>query len=83
MIVTIGTQYLFRGFLLAFVGTVWIMSLPPTMGAFGRLPLFQFESATGATITMPFYFLVLPAAAILTVDIEPHFDGPRDFCDGW
>ena len=66
LIVTIGTQYLFRGFLLAFVGTVWIMSLPPTMGAFGRLPLFQFESATGATITMPFYFLVLPAAAILT-----------------
>src|SRR5690606_1406300 len=66
LIVTIGTQYLFRGFLLAFVGTVWIMSLPPTMGAFGRLPLFQFESATGATITMPFYFLVLPAAAMLT-----------------
>lgn len=66
LIVTIGTQYLFRGFLLAFVGTVWIMSLPPTMAAFGRLPLFQFESATGATITMPFYFLVLPAAAILT-----------------
>jgi len=64
LIVTIGTQYLFRGFLLAFVGTV--MSLPPTMGAFGRLPLFQFESATGATITMPFYFLVLPAVAILT-----------------
>lgn len=66
LIVTIGTQYLFRGFLLAFVGTVWIMSLPPTMGAFGRLPLFQFESANGATITMPFYFLILPAAAILT-----------------
>jgi simple sugar transport system permease protein len=66
LIVTIGTQYLFRGFLLSFIGTVWIMSLPPQMGAFGRLPLFQFETATGATVTSPFYFLVLPAAAILT-----------------
>lgn len=66
LIVTIGTQYLFRGFLLAFVGTVWIMTLPPTMSAFGRLPLLQFESANGATITLPMYFLVLPAAALLT-----------------
>lgn len=66
LIVTIGTQYLFRGFLLSFIGTVWIMSLPPQMGAFGRLPLLQFESANGATITLPFYFLVLPIAAIAT-----------------
>ncbi len=66
LIVTIGTQYLFRGFLLSFIGTVWIMSLPPQMGAFGRLPLLQFESAKGATITLPFYFLVLPIAALVT-----------------
>ncbi|MBC8130122.1 MAG: ABC transporter permease [Rhizobiaceae bacterium] len=66
LIVTIGTQYLFRGFLLAFIGTVWIMSLPPVMGAFGRLPLFRLEAANGAIITLPAYFLILPAAAILT-----------------
>jgi simple sugar transport system permease protein len=66
LIVTIGTQYLFRGFLLSFIGTVWIMSLPPQMGAFGRLPLLQFESANGATVTLPFYFLVLPIAAVIT-----------------
>lgn len=66
LIVTIGTQYLFRGFLLSFIGTVWIMSLPPQMGAFGRLPLLQFETAAGATVTLPMYFLVLPAAAIVT-----------------
>ncbi|TCR67912.1 ABC transporter permease [Rhizobium sp. BK376] len=66
LIVTIGTQYLFRGILLSFIGTVWIMSLPPQMGAFGRLPLFQFEATNGATITLPFYFLVLPIAAVLT-----------------
>lgn len=66
LIVTIGTQYLFRGILLSFIGTVWIMSLPPQMGAFGRLPLLQFEAANGATITLPAYFLVLPVAAVLT-----------------
>ncbi|MDK1387936.1 ABC transporter permease [Sinorhizobium sp. 8-89] len=66
LIVTIGTQYLFRGFLLSFVGTVWIMSLPPQMGAFGRMPLFQFESANGAVVTLPFYFLILPVAALVT-----------------
>ena len=66
LIVTIGTQYLFRGALLSFIGTVWIMSLPPQMGAFGRMPLLQFESANGAMITLPFYFLVLPLAALVT-----------------
>ncbi|MDK1377347.1 MULTISPECIES: ABC transporter permease [unclassified Sinorhizobium] len=66
LIVTIGTQYLFRGFLLSFIGTVWIMSLPPQMGAFGRMPLFQFESANGAVVTLPFYFLILPIAALVT-----------------
>lgn len=66
LIVTIGTQYLFRGFLLAFIGTVWIMSLPPQMGAFGRLALLRFEAASGATITLPAYFLALPIAALVT-----------------
>ncbi len=66
LIVTIGTQYLFRGALLSFIGTVWIMSLPPQMGAFGRMPLLQFESASGATITLPMYFLFLPLAALVT-----------------
>lgn len=66
LIVTIGTQYLFRGVLLSFIGTVWIMSLPPQMGAFGRMPLLQFETASGATVTLPFYFVVLPLAALLT-----------------
>jgi len=66
LIVTIGTQYLFRGFLLSFIGTVWIMSLPPQMGAFGRMALFQFETANGAAVILPFYFLVLPIAAVIT-----------------
>jgi simple sugar transport system permease protein len=66
LIVTIGTQYLFRGFLLSFIGTVWIMSLPTQMGSFGRMKLVQFESANGAMVTLPLYFLVLPVAAFVT-----------------
>jgi simple sugar transport system permease protein len=66
LIVTIGTQYLFRGFLLSFIGTVWIMQLPAQMGAFGRMPLLQFESSNGAITTLPVYFLVLPVAALVT-----------------
>lgn len=66
LIVTIGTQYLFRGFLLAFVGTVWIMDLPPQMEAFGRAPLLAFDAANGAHIVLPAYFLVLPIAALAT-----------------
>jgi len=72
LIVTIGTQYLFRGALLSFVGTVWIMSLPPQMGAFGRMPLLQFQAATGAMITLPMYFIALPLAALLTWWILNH-----------
>lgn len=66
MIVTIGTQYLFRGILLAFVGTVWIMALPEQMLAFGRAPMLQFTNSNGAVVTLPLYVLVLPAAAVLT-----------------
>ena len=66
MIVTIGTQYLFRGILLAFVGTVWIMALPEQMLAFGRAPMLQFTNPNGAVVTLPLYVLVLPAAAVLT-----------------
>nr|WP_321442991.1 ABC transporter permease [uncultured Cohaesibacter sp.] len=66
LIVTIGTQYLFRGILLAFIGTVWLMELPPQMIAFGRAPLFEFQSAANTTVALPMYFLIFPAAAILT-----------------
>lgn len=66
LIVTIGTQYLFRGFLLAFIGTVWLMELPPQMIAFGKASLLEFESANGAIVSLPVYFLAFPAAAVLT-----------------
>lgn len=66
LIVTIGTQYLFRGFLLTFVGTVWILSLPEQMDSFGKIALFEFASPRGARVILPAFFLILLAAAGLT-----------------
>jgi simple sugar transport system permease protein len=66
LIVTIGTQYLFRGFLLTFIGTVWITTLPPQMDVFGKVALFTTSSAQGARISLPVFFLILPAVALLT-----------------
>jgi len=66
LIVTIGTQYLFRGFLLTFIGTVWILNLPEQMDSFGKLALFDTKSARGSRVWLPIFFLALPAAAVLT-----------------
>ena len=66
LIVTIGTQYLFRGFLLTFIGTVWILNLPEPMDAFGKLMLIDYTSSRGVKAALPVFVLVLPAAALLT-----------------
>ena len=66
LIVTIGTQYLFRGFLLTFVGTVWILNLPEQMDSFGKLSMIETTSARGTRVWLPAFFLALPAAAVLT-----------------
>ena len=66
LIVTIGTQYLFRGFLLTFVGTVWILNLPEQMDSFGKLSMIETTSARGTRVWLPAFFLALPAFAGLT-----------------
>jgi simple sugar transport system permease protein len=66
LIVTIGTQYLFRGFLLTFIGTVWILNLPEQMDGFGKLALIDTKSARGTRVWLPVFFLALPAAAVFT-----------------
>lgn len=65
LIVTIGTQYLFRGFLLTFVGTVWVTSLPEQMDSFGKLALIE-HTTGGARTMLPVFFLALPMVAGLT-----------------
>lgn len=72
LIVTIGTQYLYRGFLLTFIGTVWIERLPPQFDIFGKIALASTVSDQGATIILPAFFLILPGAAIVTWWILRH-----------
>ena len=66
LIVTIGTQYLYRGILLVFIGTVWLMELPAQMVAFGKWSLIDITASSGVTVSLPVYFLSLPIAAVLT-----------------
>ena len=66
LIVTIGTQYLFRGLLLTFIGTVWIIDLPAQMESFGKLALIAMESDRGTKVMLPAFVLILAAASLLT-----------------
>ncbi len=66
LIVTIGTQYLFRGLLLTFVGTQFFMNIPHSMDDFGRLPLFFYHTADGLRAVLPVSVLALVIAAIVT-----------------
>ena len=66
LIVTIGTQYLIRGLLLTYIGTVWLEELPHPMESFGKLALLEFESGHGLHAILPAFVLILLAAAVLT-----------------
>ncbi|MCY0389311.1 ABC transporter permease [Robbsia sp. Bb-Pol-6] len=66
LIITIGTQYLYRGVLLTFIGTVFFMNIPHSMDAFGKLALWRHDTATGVHAVLPATVLVLAAAALLT-----------------
>jgi simple sugar transport system permease protein len=66
LIVTIGTQYAFRGFLLTFIGTALFMNIPVSMTAFGQLALFSGVNAGGLRVQLPAYFLIFVAAAVIT-----------------
>ncbi|AHK45317.1 putative permease component of ABC transporter [Ensifer adhaerens OV14] len=66
LIVTIGTQYVIRSFLLTFVGTALFMNIPGSMEAFGKLALFTHQSANGSISVLPAFVLVLAVAAVVT-----------------
>lgn len=66
LIVTIGTQYAIRGFLLTFVGTALFMNIPVAMERFGKLALLTHRNTMGAVAQLPAAVLVLLAAALLT-----------------
>lgn len=64
-IVTLGTQNLYRGFLLAFIGSNHISNLPQAMVAFSRWDLFRGTSGSGIVYGLPGAVLFLLAAALL------------------
>ncbi|RDJ99119.1 ABC transporter permease [Paraburkholderia lacunae] len=66
LIVTIGTQYLFRGVLLTFVGTQFFMNIPHSMDRFGQLPLFFYTTADGLRAVLPVSVIALVVTALLT-----------------
>jgi simple sugar transport system permease protein len=65
LIVTLGTASLFRGFLLAFIGTAIINNLPPGLVRFSRWTIFSERLPSGETIglSVSFFLLVLVAVA--------------------
>lgn len=66
LIVTIGTQYLYRGLLLTFIGTSFFMNIPHSMDRFGRIPLFFYHTGDGLRAVLPVSVVALVAAAVLT-----------------
>ncbi len=66
LIVTIGTQYVLRGFLLTFVGTELFINIPLSMERFGKVGLWRVQTDRGSIATLPAYVLVLVAAAVVT-----------------
>jgi simple sugar transport system permease protein len=66
MIVTIGTQYVIRGFLLTFVGTELFVNIPHPIENFGKYELWRVQTDTGSIAILPAYVLVLVIAAIVT-----------------
>lgn len=66
LIVTIGTQYIIRSFLLTFVGTALFMNIPAALDGFGRASLITHRGATGMTSSLPATVLVLLAVALAT-----------------
>jgi simple sugar transport system permease protein len=66
LIVTIGTQYMFTGFLKAFIGSRHIMDIPSALDSAGTAALIQATTADGARVSVSIQILVLLVAIALT-----------------
>lgn len=66
LIVTIGTQYLFSGFLKAFIGSRHIMDIPRALDSAGTAALIQATTSEGARVSVSIQFLVLILAIVIT-----------------
>jgi simple sugar transport system permease protein len=66
LIVTLGTQTLYRGFLLFVVGSKLIRDLPAAMTDFARSNMLVLQESDGSLAQLPGAFLILVAAALFT-----------------
>ncbi len=64
LIVTLGTASLFRGFMLAFIGTEVLTTLPNGMIRFSKAVLFERTSSTGAAIGLSISFVLFLLMAL-------------------
>ncbi|HHW13502.1 MAG TPA: ABC transporter permease [Firmicutes bacterium] len=64
LIVTLGTQSMYRGFMLAFIGAMEITNLPPAMIRFSRFFLVEITQ-NRATYGLHFGIVILAALAVL------------------
>lgn len=65
LIVTLGTQSLYRGFLLFFVGSIIIRNMPPGMAEFGKANLVTLTTSSGALTSLHSAILILVAVIIV------------------
>jgi simple sugar transport system permease protein len=65
LIVTLGSASVFRGFLLAFVGTSVVNNLPAGMVAFSKHTLFERTGASGGTVGLSSSFLLYVLAIVI------------------
>lgn len=65
LIVTLGTQSMYRGFMLAFIGAMEITNLPPAMIAFSRFFLVE-VTQNGAQFGLHFGVVILAVLAVVT-----------------
>ncbi len=65
LIVTLGSASLFRGFLLAFIGTTIVNNLPEGMIRFSKRTLWERTLPDGTAVGLPSSFLLLVLAALL------------------
>ena len=63
---TLGTQNMFRGFLLAFIGSAYIYNIPQCMLSFSRWTIFSIRTPAGAVFRLQGAALLFFAAALLT-----------------
>lgn len=66
LIVTLGTQTLFRGFLLFVIGSRLIRDIPDPMTDFARSNILVLKEPDGSLAQLPTAFLILVAAALIT-----------------